>query len=144
MLHDDCACSYFWRKSVQWHGIVYWMLGWREHYCNFDKGDKHNETVKFLKKHVAYVNFTSLFSSLCSTVAPKIYNITKTKHNTHICSGCKDKGHKNLSHTSKTRLPKHPKFFKLQLPRSRLGCLLLFQSPKNRTQRNCRSEGCEV
>jgi len=31
-----------------------------------------NITVKFLKTHMAYVNFTSIFSSLCSTVAPKI------------------------------------------------------------------------
>jgi len=29
-----------------------------------------NVTVKFLKKHMAYFNFTSLFPSLCSTVAP--------------------------------------------------------------------------
>jgi len=43
-----------------------------------------NVTVKFLKKHVAYVNFTSPFSSLYSTVAPKIYNFLKTKHTTHI------------------------------------------------------------
>jgi len=34
-------------------------------------GETKNVTVKFLKKHIAYVNFTSLFSSLCSTVAPK-------------------------------------------------------------------------
>jgi len=60
------------------------MLAWREHCCNFDKGDKQNVTVKFLKKHMAYVNFTSLFSSLCSTVAPNIYNLVKTKHTTHI------------------------------------------------------------
>jgi len=43
-----------------------------------------NGTVRFLKKHMAYVNFTSLFSSLCSTVAPKIYNFLKTKHTAHI------------------------------------------------------------
>jgi len=49
-----------------------------------------NVTVKFLKKHMAYVNFTSLFYSLCSTVAPKIYNFLKTKHTTHIYSGRKD------------------------------------------------------
>jgi len=39
-------------------------------------------TVKFLKKHMAYVRFTSLFSSLCSTVAPTRYNFLKTKHTT--------------------------------------------------------------
>jgi len=43
-----------------------------------------NVTVKFLKKHMACVNFASLFCSLCSTVAPKIYNFLKTKHTTHI------------------------------------------------------------
>ena len=43
-----------------------------------------NVTVKFLKKHMACVNFTSPFSSLCSTVAPKICNFLKTKHTTHI------------------------------------------------------------
>jgi len=42
-----------------------------------------NVTVRFLKKHMDYVNFTSLFSSLCSTVAPKIYNFLKTKHTAH-------------------------------------------------------------
>jgi len=66
-------------------------------------------TVKFFKKHMAYVNFTSIFSSMCSTVAPKIYNFLKTKHTTHICSGRKDKGCKNLAHTSKTHQVKHPK-----------------------------------
>jgi len=99
-------------------------------------------TAKFLKKRMAHVNFTSLFSSLCSTVAPKIYNITKTKHNTHICSGRKDKGCKNIAHTSKTRQVKHPKW--LQLPGSRFDCLLLFQTAKNRMQRNRRAKGCEV
>jgi len=43
-----------------------------------------NVTVKFLKKHMAYVNFTSLFSLLYSTVAPKIYHFLKIKHITHI------------------------------------------------------------
>jgi len=43
-----------------------------------------NVTVKFLKKHMAYVNFKSLFPSLCSTVAPKRYNFLKNKHTTHI------------------------------------------------------------
>ena len=43
-----------------------------------------NVTIKFLKKHMAYVNFTSLISSLCSTVAPKICNFLKTKHTAHI------------------------------------------------------------
>jgi len=43
-----------------------------------------NVTVRFLRKHMAYVNFTSLFSSLCSAVAPKIYNFLKTKHTAHI------------------------------------------------------------
>jgi len=43
-----------------------------------------NVTVKFLKKHMAYVNFTSLFSLLYSTVAPKIYYFLKIKHITHI------------------------------------------------------------
>jgi len=33
---------------------------------------------------MVYVNFTSLFSSLCSTVAPKICNFLKTKHTIHI------------------------------------------------------------
>jgi len=41
-------------------------------------------TVKFLKKHMAYIDFTSPFSSLRSTVAPKIYNFLKTKHTAHI------------------------------------------------------------
>ena len=43
-----------------------------------------NVTVKVLKNHMAYVRFTSLFSSLCSTVAPTRYNFLKTKHTTHI------------------------------------------------------------
>jgi len=43
-----------------------------------------NVAVRFLKNHMAYVNFTSLFSSLCSTVAPKIHNFLKTKHTAHI------------------------------------------------------------
>ena len=43
-----------------------------------------NVTVRFLKIHMAYVNSTSLFSSLCSTVAPKICNFLKTKHTAHI------------------------------------------------------------
>jgi len=42
-----------------------------------------NVTVRFLKKHMAYVNVTSLFTSLCSTVAPKIYKFLKTKHIAH-------------------------------------------------------------
>jgi len=79
-----------------------------------------NVTVKFLKKHMAYVNFTSLFYSLCSTVAPKIYNFLKTKHTTHIYSGRKDKGCKNVAQTSKTRQVKHPKW--AQLLRSRFDC----------------------
>jgi len=33
---------------------------------------------------MAYVNFTSLFSSLCSTVALKIYNFLKTQYTTHM------------------------------------------------------------
>jgi len=101
-----------------------------------------NVTVRFLKKHMAYVNYASLFSSLCSTVAPKIYNFLKTKHTAHICSGRKDKGCKNLAHTSKTRQVKHPKW--LQLLGSRFECLLLFQTAKNRMQRNHRAEGCDV
>jgi len=65
------------------------------------KGETNkNITVKVLKRHMAYVNFTHLFSSLCSTVAPKIYNFLKTKHTTYICSGRKDKVCKNLAHTS--------------------------------------------
>jgi len=72
-----------------------------------------NVTVKFLKKHVAYVNFTYLFSSLCSTRVPKIYDFLKPKHTTHIWSGRKDKGCKNLAHTSKPRHVKHPKWLQL-------------------------------
>jgi len=68
-----------------------------------------NVTVKFLKKHMAYVNFASLFSSLCSTVAPKIYNFLTIKHTTYICRGRKEKGCKDLAHTSKGRQVKHPK-----------------------------------
>jgi len=101
-----------------------------------------NITVKFLKKHMAYVNFTSLFSSLWSTLALKIYNFLNTKHTTHICSGRKDKGCQNLAHTSKTRLVKHPKW--LQLLGSQFDCLLLFQTAKNRVQRNRRAKGCDV
>ena len=101
-----------------------------------------NVTVKILKKHMAYVNFTSLFSSQCSTVAPKIYNFLKNKHTTHICSGREDKGCKNLAHTSKTRQVKHRKW--LQLLGSRFDCLSLFQTAKNRTQRNRRAKGCDI
>jgi len=105
------------------------------------RGTNKNVTVKFLKKHMAYVNFTSLFSSLCSTVAPKIYNFLKTKHIAHICSGRKDKGCKHFAHTSKTRQVKHPKL--LQLLGSRFDCLLLFQTAKNRMQRKRRVKGCD-
>jgi len=101
-----------------------------------------NVTVTFWKKHMAYVNCTSLFSSLCSTVAPKICNFLKTKHTKHISSGRKDKGCQNLAHTSKTCQVKHPKW--LQLLGSRFDCLLLFQTAKNRMQRNRRAEGCDV
>jgi len=48
------------------------MLERREHYCNFDGETNKNVTVQILKKHMVLVNITSLFSSLCSTVAPNI------------------------------------------------------------------------
>jgi len=48
------------------------MLERREHYCNFDGETNKNVTVQILKKHTVYVNFTSLFSSLRSRVAPNI------------------------------------------------------------------------
>jgi len=126
--HDNCACSYFRRKSVQWHGIVQNMLGWREHYCNLDRETNKNITVKFLKKHTAYVNFASLF--LFVVLNSSTQNIQFPKNQTHytyrLCSGRKDKGCKNLAHTSKTRQVKHPKW--LQLLGSRFEFLLLFQT----------------
>ena len=101
----------------------------------FSTGETNkNVTVNFLKTHLAYGNFTSLFSSLCSTVASKIYNFLKTKHTIHIhAAAVRRRAVKNVAHRSKTRQVKHPKW--LQLLESRFECLLLFQTVKNRTQR---------
>ena len=89
------------------------------------KGETNkNITVKVLKRHMAYVNFTHLFSSLCSTVAPKIYNFLKTKHTTYICSGRKDKVCKNLAHTSSKTSQM------VATARITIRFLLLFQTPK--------------
>jgi len=70
--------------------------------------------------------------------------LKKIKHTAHMCGGIKIlkhnlrttlrlacHGHKNLAHTSKTRQVKRSKW--LQLLGSRFVCLLLFQTPKNRT-----------
>jgi len=65
----------------------------------------------------------------------------RLQHYTHS-RGRKEHGYKNLTHTSKTRQVKRPKW--LQLLGSRFECLLLFQTVKNRTQRNHRAKGCEV
>ena len=53
---------------------------------------------------------TSLFSYLCSTLASKIYNFLKNKCTRHIFGGRKKHGCKNLTHTSKTRQVKRPKW----------------------------------
>jgi len=69
-----------------------------------------NVTVRFLKKHMAYVNFTSVFFAVFNS---STQNIQFPKNQTHctysLCSGRKDKDCKNLAHTSKTRQVKHPK-----------------------------------
>ena len=60
-----------------------------------------NVMVKFLKKHMAYVNFLFFFfsfSSLCSTVASKIYNFLQTKQTTHYVAVVMTKAVK-ISHT---------------------------------------------
>jgi len=76
----------------------------------------------------------------------------KTNHTAHMYGGIKTLKHnvgttlrlayhgcKNLTHTSKTRQLK-----RTQLVGSRFTCLLLFQTAKNRTQRNRRAKWCEV
>jgi len=58
-------------------------------------------------------------------------------------SNATDHGCKNLAQTSKTLKQNAPKW--LQMLGSRFACLLLlFQTAKNRTQRNHRAKGCEV
>ena len=63
-----------------------------------------NVTVRFLKKHMAYVIFTSLFSSLCSTAAPKIYNFLKTNHTAHIAcvAAVRTRAEKSCTHKQNT------------------------------------------
>jgi len=81
-----------------------------------------------------FISFTFVFSYLWSNA----------KHTAHMCGGINTlkqnlrtslrlayHGHKNLAHTSKTRLVKRPK--RLQLLGSRFASFLLFQTPKNWT-----------
>jgi len=76
----------------------------------------------------------------------------KSNHTAHMYGGIKTLKHnvgttlrlayhgcKNLTHTSKTRHVKRN-----QLVGSRFTCLSLFQTAKNRTQRNGRAKWCEV
>jgi len=119
------------------------MLGWREHYCNFDSGDKQKCHGYIFEKHMAYVNFTSHFSSLCSTAASKLYKFLKTKHTAHIYSRRKDKGCKNFYEQNTSSKTSHMvESFNCQDPDSI--CLLLFKTANNRTQRNRCEKGCEV
>jgi len=105
------------------------------------KPNKH-VTTNFWQNTWPTIKFHIPFSYLCSTVASKIYNFLKTSHTTHMCGGREDHGCKNLAHTSKTRQVKRLKL--LQLLGSRFACLLLFQTGKNRMQRNRRPKGCGV
>jgi len=85
VLHNDCACSYFRRKSLQWHGIAWCMLGWREHYCNFDSGDKQKcHGYIFEKTHgIRQLYITFFFAVLNSSI--QIIQIPKNQtHCTYI------------------------------------------------------------
>jgi len=98
------------------------MLGWWEHYCNFDRGYKQKRHGQiFEKTHGLRKLYISFFFAVLNS---STQNIQFPKNQTHytysLCSGSKDKGCKNLAHTSKTRQVKHSKW--LQLPGSRFDC----------------------
>jgi len=111
VLHDDCPCSYFRHKSVQWQGIMLrhaWLAGTLQ---QFRQGRQTKTSrLDFWKStwptSTLHLFFFAVFNS-------STQNIQFRKNQTHctysLCSGCKDKDCKNLAHTSKTRQVKHPK-----------------------------------
>jgi len=80
--HNDCACSYFRPKAFSDTALCIARLTEGNTIVISTGETNKNVTVKFLKKQMTYVNFTSFYPSLCSTAAPKTYNFLKTKHTT--------------------------------------------------------------
>ena len=83
VLHDDNICFYFQPIAFNDTALCIACLAGGNTIVISRGETNKNVTVKFLKKHMTYVNFASFSSSLCSTAAPKTYHFLKTKHTTH-------------------------------------------------------------
>ena len=146
--NDHCACCYLWRKKFNhtncencaWPAGIGWLIS---------KGQStENATVELFEKTHG-LHFCSFHICLFLSVVIKtnhtahMYGCIKTlKHNVETTLRLAYHDCKNLTRTNKTRHLKRTQL--VELLGSRFACLLLFQTAKNRTQRNRRAKWCEV
>ena len=124
MTHDYCACCYFRRKSVQWHGIV---LCWREQDYSFRQANQPKTSrLNFWQNTSPTLTFTFLYSCQSLTLTSKC-TISWKPNTARMCADRENHGCKNLTH-EQNMSSKTPNW--LQLLGSRFACLLLFQDCK--------------
>jgi len=141
--HDHCACCYLRRKNF--NEMELWKCAWPAGTgLLISRGEPtEKSTVELFEKthglHCCKFHICLFLSVLIKTnhTAHMYGGIKTLKHNLRTALRLAYHGCKNLTHTSKTH---HVK--RTQLIGSRFTCLLLFQTAKNRTQRNRRAKWC--
>jgi len=145
--HDHCACCYLRRKKF--NDTELWKLcsAGGNMIINFQRQNKR-------KRHGwnIWKNTWPTFLWVCICLFLSV--LIKTNHTAHMYGGIKTleqnvgttlrlsyHGCNNRIHTSKTRHVKRTQLVELQ--GSRFARLLLFQTAKNRTQRNHSAKWCE-
>ena len=78
--HNDCACSYFRPKAFNDMALCIASLASGNTIVISTGETNKNVTVKFLKKHMTYVNFTSFFFAVLNSSTK---NIQFPKNQTH-------------------------------------------------------------
>ena len=116
-------------------------------FCRQANQKRHGLNISQSTWPSLFISFTSVF--FLSVLKKQIHctysmcgGRNTLKHNVRTTLRLAYHGCKDVTHTSKTRQVKRPKW--LQLLGSRFARLLLFHNATNRTQRNRRMEGCEV
>ena len=142
--HDHCVCWYLRRKNFNDTELWKLWLAGGNRIINFQRWTNQKLHGWNIWKNTLPTFYICLFVSA----------LIKENHTAHMYGGVKILKHnvgttfwlvypvcENLTHTSKKR---HVKRTQLIEPLgSRLVCLLLFQTEKNRTQRNRHAKWCE-
>ena len=110
---DDCASSYFRPTAFNDTALCIACLASGNTIAISTGESNKNVTVKFLKKHITYVNFTSFFFAVLNSSTQNTQFPKKTNTPQSLRSDRKDNGCKNLARTRKKRLVKHSKWLQL-------------------------------